>query len=89
MSTPFPSALCHSPNLLLVILDVHVFVARLPAPKWTLYIVQFKMNRTLQLLWRAGLNSLIRLPGTVVCGQQSSGKSSVLEAICGLKIPSE
>lgn len=35
-----------------------------------------------------GLREQLSLPQLIVCGNQSSGKSSVLEAISGLKFPS-
>lgn len=38
-------------------------------------------------LRHAGLNSLLSLPQLVVCGDQSSGKSSVLEAITQIPFP--
>ncbi|KMU90539.1 interferon-induced GTP-binding protein Mx1 [Coccidioides immitis H538.4] len=38
-------------------------------------------------LRRAGLNSVLQLPQIVVCGDQSSGKSSVLEAITEIPFP--
>jgi hypothetical protein len=38
-------------------------------------------------LRRAGLNSILQLPQLVVCGDQSSGKSSVLEAITEIPFP--
>jgi Dynamin family len=38
-------------------------------------------------LRRAGLNTLLQLPQIVVCGDQSSGKSSVLEAITEIPFP--
>jgi hypothetical protein len=38
-------------------------------------------------LRRSGLNSTIELPQLVVCGDQSSGKSSVLEAITEIPFP--
>jgi energy-coupling factor transporter ATP-binding protein EcfA2 len=36
-----------------------------------------------------GINRYIDLPEIVVCGEQSSGKSSVLEAISGVMFPSK
>lgn len=38
-------------------------------------------------LRRAGLSSMLQLPPIVVCGDQSSGNSSVLEAITGIPFP--
>jgi hypothetical protein len=38
-------------------------------------------------LRRIGLNSILQLPQIVVCGDQSSGKSSVLEAITQIPFP--
>jgi GTPase SAR1 family protein len=38
-------------------------------------------------LRRSGLNSVLQLPQIVVCGDQSSGKSSVLEAITEIPFP--
>lgn len=38
-------------------------------------------------LRRAGLNNVLQLPQLVVCGDQSSGKSSVLEAISEIPFP--
>ncbi|KAF1346312.1 hypothetical protein EJ07DRAFT_144993 [Lizonia empirigonia] len=35
-----------------------------------------------------GINRYIDLPEIIVCGEQSSGKSSVLEAVSGVRFPS-
>jgi interferon-induced GTP-binding protein Mx1 len=34
-----------------------------------------------------GAQHFVELPTIVVCGNQSAGKSSLLEAICGIKLP--
>jgi GTP-binding protein EngB required for normal cell division len=36
-----------------------------------------------------GINRYINLPEIIVCGEQSSGKSSVLEAVSGVRFPSK
>src|SRR6201990_552157 len=36
-----------------------------------------------------GVGKYVNLPQLIVCGDQSSGKSSVLEAISGLKFPAK
>lgn len=36
-----------------------------------------------------GINRFVDLPEIIVCGEQSSGKSSVLEAVSGVKFPSK
>ena len=36
-----------------------------------------------------GINRYINLPEIIVCGEQSSGKSSVLEAVSGVMFPSK
>lgn len=43
----------------------------------------------LDQLGSEGINNYVTLPQLIVCGDQSSGKSSVLEAISGLKFPAE
>jgi len=41
----------------------------------------------IDLLRRQGISHYISLPQLIVCGDQSSGKSSVLEAISGIPFP--
>lgn len=44
---------------------------------------------TVDRLRSQGISRYVDLPEIVVCGEQSSGKSSVLEAISGVKFPSK
>ncbi|KAF9729907.1 dynamin family protein [Paraphaeosphaeria minitans] len=48
---------------------------------------QRKLMDLVDRLRRTGLNTLMQLPQIVVCGDQSSGKSSVLEAITEIPFP--
>lgn len=48
---------------------------------------QRKFKSLVDRLRRAGLSSVLQLPQIVVCGSQSSGKSSVLEAITEIPFP--
>ncbi|KAG9196913.1 hypothetical protein G6514_003047 [Epicoccum nigrum] len=48
---------------------------------------QRKVMDIVDKLWRTGLNGIVELPQLVVCGDQSSGKSSVLEAITEIPFP--
>nr|KMM69066.1 VPS1/SPO15 protein [Coccidioides posadasii RMSCC 3488] len=50
-------------------------------------VEQCKFMRLVDRLRRAGLSSVLQLPQIVVCGDQSSGKSSVLEAITEILFP--
>jgi hypothetical protein len=48
---------------------------------------QRKIMDVVDKLRRTGLNGMVQLPQLVVCGDQSSGKSSVLEAITAIPFP--
>ena len=48
---------------------------------------QRELLNTIDSLRQGGLESELELPQIVVCGDQSSGKSSVLEAITEVKFP--
>ncbi|OCL01429.1 hypothetical protein AOQ84DRAFT_306727 [Glonium stellatum] len=48
---------------------------------------QRKIMDVVDKLRRTGLNGVVQLPQLVVCGDQSSGKSSVLEAITEIPFP--
>jgi hypothetical protein len=48
---------------------------------------QRKLMDLVDQLRRTGLNTLMQLPQIVVCGDQSSGKSSTLEAITEIPFP--
>jgi hypothetical protein len=48
---------------------------------------QRKVMDIVDKLRRTGLSSIVELPQLVVCGDQSSGKSSVLEAITEIPFP--
>ena len=48
-----------------------------------------KLLNVIDDLRAAGVSRHVHLPQIIVCGDQSSGKSSVLEAISGLKFPTK
>jgi GTP1/Obg family GTP-binding protein len=48
---------------------------------------QRKVMDIVDRLRRTGLNGIVELPQLIVCGDQSSGKSSILEAITEIPFP--
>jgi len=48
-----------------------------------------ELLNVIDLLRSQGLNRYVHLPQVIVCGDQSSGKSSVLEAISGVRFPTK
>ncbi|KAH7625526.1 P-loop containing nucleoside triphosphate hydrolase protein [Sordaria sp. MPI-SDFR-AT-0083] len=48
---------------------------------------QLQLLDSIDRLRRQGINKFVSLPQIIVCGDQSSGKSSVLEAISGVAFP--
>jgi GTP1/Obg family GTP-binding protein len=50
---------------------------------------QMELLDVVDSLRACGLSELVDLPQLIVCGDQSSGKSSVLEAISGIPFPKQ
>jgi GTP1/Obg family GTP-binding protein len=50
---------------------------------------QSKLLDTIDELRTIGVAGLVELPQLIVCGNQSSGKSSVLEAISRVRFPAK
>lgn len=46
-----------------------------------------ELNELINRMREAGAQFELDLPTIVVCGNQSAGKSSLLEAICAVKLP--
>jgi GTPase SAR1 family protein len=60
---------------------------RLPSLKSLQSANQMELLDVVDSLRACGLSELVDLPQLIVCGDQSSGKSSVLEAISGIPFP--
>ncbi|WEW59424.1 hypothetical protein PRK78_004896 [Emydomyces testavorans] len=48
-----------------------------------------ELLNVIDLLRSQGINRYVNLPQVIVCGDQSSGKSSVLEAVSGIRFPTK
>lgn len=48
-----------------------------------------ELLNVIDLLRSQGINRYVQLPQLIVCGDQSSGKSSVLEAVSGIRFPTK
>lgn len=46
-----------------------------------------RMLAVVDAMRAVGAQHIVELPTIVVCGNQSAGNSSLLEAICGIKLP--
>src|ERR1700712_2950334 len=62
---------------------------RLPSLQKLQSADQMELLDVVDSLRACGLSEIVALPQLIVCGDQSSGKSSVLEAISGIPFPKQ